>query len=621
MKTLLFFHLFFFITSSLLSSPLPPNWEEVNMEVLSRINLAQKTFINGDVGSAKEILSDAYFEKFEAFGMEMVVKKYISSARAYELERLFGKIRKGMSKNDTEKVNQAISDLTERLKYDAAKLDRKNIPVEGAGYIISSDVTPQETEIKENRQTLHDIQKKTSQDISPPEEIAKIIEQKLQEALIYYKRGDSRRSKSTVSEAYFDIFEGKGLETMIAVQSGSLKSELESRFANVLGLIEKGLPLEQIESGIIDLSSQVQKAAKELNVSANWFGLFLSSLFIIVREGFEAILIISALIAYLRKTDNNDKVKIVGLGAIAAILLSIITAILFLKIYTQSGSSKEILEGITMLIAAAVLFYVSYWLTSKAEAAKWMAYIQNQVVRSIGKGSIFTLGLASFIVVYREGAETILFYSALFSNVGQGSSLSIWSGFAVGCLILLAIYYAFKYGAAKIPIRPFFTITSAILYYMAFVFAGNGIVELQIGGLIRATPINWMPRLVFLGIHPTMESVALQSIILMAAAIALSYLFIVQPFRARGRVLQDVAHTLGDLRRLHDRVEHIRTHTGGALKLTIDSNGTKDMEIKKISGHLNEIDRYSHELEGHLKSLESDLSVVLGNVQNKKKDN
>ncbi len=365
------------------------------------------------------------------------------------------------------------------------------------------------------------------------------------------------------------------------------------------------------------MPGQLHKVANDLDSSASWFGLFVGSFFIIVREGFEAILIISALIAYLRGTGNHDKVKIVGLGALTAIILSVVTAILFLKIYTKSGASQENLEGITMLIAAAVLFYVSYWLTSKAEAAKWMSYIQSQVIRSVGKGSMFTLGLAAFIVVYREGAETILFYSTLFPNAEEGSSLPIWAGFAVGCLVLVVIYYLFKYGTAKIPIRPFFTVTSVILYYMAFVFAGKGILELQIGGLISATPIEWFPTVGFLGIFPTVESMTLQGAVIMAALIALGYLFIVQPFKARGRVLQDIAHTFGDSRTLHDRVEHIRTHAAGARKLTASNNGS---EVKKISGHLTEIDKYSHELLGHLENLESELEIIWGNVKIVKKD-
>ena len=603
--TLLFLSPF---TNSVLANPLPSNWKGVNQEVLAGINLAQQTFLTGDIGYAKELLSDAYFEKFESMGMEMVVKKYISSARAYELERLFGTIRKGMTANDSLKVDQEIIKLTEALNHDAAILDQKNIAVEGAGYIIQPAIASVDTETTNGAPT----QAKSSPGDLSPQEIAKEIEQLFQKALALYKQGNSRESKGVVSDAYFDIFEGLGMEGMVAAKSSSLKSEFESKFANIRGLIEKGSSTDQLEAAVLDLTKQLHKVAGSLDSSTSWFGLFVSSFFIIVREGFEAILIISALIAYLRRTDNHDKVKIVGLGALAAIVLSVVTALLFLKIYTQSGESQENLEGITMLIAAAVLFYVSYWLTSKAEAARWMDYIQNQVMQSIGKGSIFTLGLASFFVVYREGAETILFYSALFSNAEAGGSVSIWGGFAVGCLVLTVIYYIFKYGTAKIPIRPFFTVTSVILYYMAFVFVGKGILELQVGGLIRTTPIDWLPRIGFLGVFPTLESMILQGAFLLAAIIALGYLFILQPFRAQGHVLKDIVHTLGDLHTLHDRVEHIRTHTAGAEKLTASNNGK---EIKKISGHLTEIDRYSHELLGHLESLESELATIWGNVK------
>lgn len=598
---------FFALTAS--AALLPSSWDGVKQEVLKQVDLAQKTFVNGDTVSAKEILSDAYFEKFEALGMEMVVKKYISSARAYELERIFGKIRKGMTANDIERVKQEILNLTERLEHDAAILDQKKIPLEGAGYISPSASGPIEKSDKDDLQT----QQGPSGDKLLPEEIVNEIELVLQRASVLYNSGDSRGAKGLVSDAYFDLFEGKGLETMVAMQSGGLKLELESKFANILGLIEKGVQTEQLKSSMLALTNQLHTVAEKLNPSTNLFELFISSVFIIVREGFEAILIISALIAYLRKTGNKDKVKVVALGVLAAVGLSIVTALLFLKIYTRSGSSQENLEGITMLIAAAVLVYVSYWLTSKAEAAKWMAYIQNQVIRSIGKGSLFTLGFAAFIVVYREGAETILFYSALFSKAGGEGTLPIWGGFASGGVILLLIYYTFEYGTARIPIRPFFNATSAILYYMAFVFAGEGVVELQIGGLIRATPVNWMPRIGFLGINPTLESLALQGMILLAAFIALFYLFVIHPYRTRGKVLEDVAHTLGDLHNLHNKVEHIRTHATSGIKLASANTG---QEIKKISEHLSEIDSSSHELLGHLEYLRNELSMVLGNIEN-----
>lgn len=589
-------------------------WNEIQHVVLAQIDDANTAFKGGDIVTAKEILSDAYFEKFEALGMEMVVKKYISSAQAYQLERMFGKIRKGMTANDREAVDQAINNLAEALKKDAATLDLKNIQVEGAGYAIPAKVQASPAQAQDVKAV-----KGEATGVFAPESVAVEIEQHLKKALGLYRNGDSRRAKGLVSDTYFDLFEGEGLEAAIAIQSSSLKTEIESKFGNIQGLMEKAASDERVERAVRELSSQIIEVAGKLAGATGWFPLFMASFFIIAREGFEAILILSALITYLRRTENNEKVKIVGMGAFIAILLSIVTAVVFMEVYTQSAASREILEGITMLIAAGVLFYVSYWLTSKAEAAKWMSYIQKQVSESIGKGSMLTLGFAAFIVVYREGAETILFYSALLANSGAGSGAPIWSGFFAGAAALVAVYYTFKYGAAKIPIRPFFNATSIFLFYMAFVFAGNGVIELQIGGLIKSTPLDWAPRIGFLGIHPTLESLSIQMMLVMAALVALGYLYVLQPFKARGKVLQEVAHILGDLQKLHNGVGHIRTHVNNGMTLTASevtkSQSEKDREILE---HLNEIDGYSDELIDHLNGLQGGLALILGNLGNQK---
>jgi len=608
-----------FNASQSLAKPAVKTWKEIQRVVVAQIHEASKTFKKGDIVTAKEILSDAYFEKFEALGMEMAVKKYISAAKAYQLERMFSKIRKRMTANDRNGVDKAVSDLAEALKKDATTLDLKDIQVEGAGYVVpvktilsppqAQDVKPKETQ--------------TTKAFSS-ESVAGEIEQYLKKALTLYRNGNSRQAKGLVSDAYFDLFEGKGLEAMIAIQSSSLKAELESKFGYIQGLMAKAASDEQVERAVRELSVQIIKVVGELGTSTGWFPLFIASFFIIIREGFEAILILSALITYLRRTENDEKVRIVGTGAFVAILLSVVTAFVFMKVYTQSGASREILEGITMLIAAAVLFYVSYWLTSKAEAAKWMSYIRKQVAESIGKGSMLTLGFAAFIVVYREGAETILFYSALLANSGDGSGAPIWSGFLVGVAALVAVYYAFKYGAAKIPIRPFFNVTSVFLFYMAFVFAGEGVIELQIGNLIKSTPLDWAPRIGFLGIHPTLESLSIQMMLLMAALVAIGYLYILQPFKARGKVLQEVAHILGDLQKLHDGVRHICTHVNNGMTLATAHVATSEVETsqdetgREIWEHLNEIDGYSDELIDHLNGLQERLTLILGNLDNKK---
>jgi high-affinity iron transporter len=177
-----------------------------------------------------------------------------------------------------------------------------------------------------------------------------------------------------------------------------------------------------------------------------------------------------------------------------------------------------------MLLATAVLFYVSYWLTSKAEAERWQRYVQTQVQAALGAGSLVTLWCAAFLAVYREGAETVLFYQALLAGSGPGEGGAVLAGLGVGSLVLVALFLLLRSGALRISIRPFFTVTSVLLYALAFVFAGRGIRELQESGLIGATPASWIPTWDFLGLYPTWESVGLQAVLVAAAAVAAIHL-------------------------------------------------------------------------------------------------
>ena len=258
-------------------------------------------------------------------------------------------------------------------------------------------------------------------------------------------------------------------------------------------------------------------------------GGFLTSFFIIVREGFEAILIIGAIIAYLVKSGNSSKVSTIYQSAVIAILASIATAIVVKYLFNISGASQELLEGITMLIAVAVLFSVSFWLLGKVQAQKWQQYIQSKVAASLTTGSTIALWSAAFLAVYREGAETVLFYLALISDT-QGSQIgSIILGFAAGAVVLIIIFIAIKWGSLKIPLKPFFIGTGVLLYYMAFVFAGKGIRELQEGGIVGTTIIPNLSSIGFLGIYPTWESIALQTTLLLAAVAGLAFQFLKRP--------------------------------------------------------------------------------------------
>jgi high-affinity iron transporter len=171
-----------------------------------------------------------------------------------------------------------------------------------------------------------------------------------------------------------------------------------------------------------------------------------------------------------------------------------------------------------MLLASLVLFSVSYWLISKAEAQKWGAYLKEKVGGSLSSNSLKALWFAAFLAVYREGAETVLFYQALVADSAGTSGLSaIAAGFGIGCVLLAGIYLAMRYGALKLPIRPFFLFTGALMYYMSFVFVGKGVMELIEGKLFSPSLVTWIPTLPFFGVYPYLQTLLPQCFIILAA--------------------------------------------------------------------------------------------------------
>jgi high-affinity iron transporter len=187
-----------------------------------------------------------------------------------------------------------------------------------------------------------------------------------------------------------------------------------------------------------------------------------------------------------------------------------------------------------MLLATLVLFYVSYWLLSKMEVAKWNHFVRSKVQDAVTSGSAFALASAAFLAVYREGFETVLFYKAMFLAAdGSAGAVPVVGGMLVGGVILAAVYVAIHRFGVRLPLKPFFGVTSAFLYYTAFVFAGRGIAELQAASLVSTTPVSWAPLVPTLGIYPTVESLLVQGVLLVLFAAALVWTFVLEPRRLR----------------------------------------------------------------------------------------
>jgi len=324
------------------------------------------------------------------------------------------------------------------------------------------------------------------------------------------------------SELYFDLFEESGMELDVGMRDPAVKTELESLFSTLIGVASKGRSEAAVTKAWQALRARLQQVAAQQprGGDSGFWTLLLQSFLILLREGFEAMLVITTLVTYLRRQEAEEKVYVIYYGVGLALLASLLTAWLLGAVFEVSGAAQEALEGITMLIAAGVLFYVSYWLISKSESARWQAWIQGQLNRALSKGSLFALGFTAFLAVYREGAETVLFYQAL-AGQAEGQGLALALGFAAAATSLIALYWIMRNASLRLPIGLFFAVTAGLLYYLSISFAGNGILELQEAGWVGITPLEWAPRVTWLGLHPTVETIAAQGLLLLPLPFAL----------------------------------------------------------------------------------------------------
>lgn len=353
--------------------------------------------------------------------------------------------------------------------------------------------------------------------------VATELAQKGDALLTDYDPANGGATADAFSDLYFSVFEESGLEADIGAVDPAAKTDLEAKFAAVVTLAVKKAPRESLQEAWMQLrTALIEVADMRAAAVSGWVGAFLQSLLILLREGFEAILVISALVAYLKRLGADDKVKVVWQAVGVALLASAAMAWAMNSIITLSGSSRETMEGVTMLVAALVLTYVSHWLFARREAQRWQGYIKDQIEKALSGGQMFSLGFAAFLAVFREGAETVLFYQAL-AGAMPGQGVAIAGGFLVGALGLVALYWLMSKASLKIPLGPFFTATAALLFVLAVVFAGRGVLELQGARWLSATPIAWMPSVSAIGLFPTVEAVLAQLLLLASLLPAMGF--------------------------------------------------------------------------------------------------
>jgi len=361
----------------------------------------------------------------------------------------------------------------------------------------------------------------------------------------YGAGGEDAGKKATeqVNVAYYKFYEKLGFEkTVMASISGSRGTDVEHQFYLVKKVIRDGGSQEELKSSVETLKSMLTEDAITLDggeaaaqgsgsaAAADSAGgassggaawqTFLAVLGLTLREGLEAILVIAAIIAYLVKTNSRKYLASVYIGAGLGVLFSVVLAMIFNGIAAslgdaQSGAGQEIFEGVTMFLAVIVLFYVSNWMLSKAEAETWSKYIKDKVQQSIDKGSMYTLSFSAFLAVAREGAELIMFFQGMRANITNNPQM-LWGGLALAVLILAIVYVAITKLSVRLPLKPFFTFTSVLMFILCISFIGKGVYELQEADVIGRTIIPWMNGFNFelLGIYDRYENLIPQLILL-----------------------------------------------------------------------------------------------------------
>ena len=482
-----------------------PGWAVAYQALDDNLAAAVSAFEKGNGAEAKKRVQQAQYDGFKNSDMETTIRMQKSARAAEVINRQFAALMKQAGSDDSidafgYSVSTLLGDVQDALQGVPA-------PVSAAAQADDSATAGKDWSATQ-----------------------KELLNALAQATQTYQAGDTAKAVGQVQDTYFDIFEASGMENAVGARDANFKTELEGHFTKIVGLMNAGKDVASIQQEIAAFSAGLDKALELLGGNQGGIALFFFSLTIILREGLEALLIVAAVIAYIHKSGHGDKQKVINNSVWWALGASVITALLFQWLLTNAAAGREILEGVTMLIATVMLFGMSYWLLSKVEAQHWKAYLQKKIGTSLSQGSLIGLWLTSFLAVYREGAETVLFYFALAADAKTALDYGyLFGGLAVG-IVILAVVYIMRYSVVRLPLKPFFIFTGIFMYLMAFIFAGKGVAELIEGKAFTPTLIGdgtlfpkWMGD--WLGIMPYRETLLPQLVLLAAALFALWVLF------------------------------------------------------------------------------------------------
>ncbi|MFI2743073.1 FTR1 family protein [Zhouia sp. PK063] len=336
----------------------------------------------------------------------------------------------------------------------------------------------------------------------------------LHQALLNYKNGKKDEARQKALAAYLEGIEP--VEVRLKANDPAFTSQLEQKMMDVRQVIEQGKNSSEVENKINNALSTIDSAEKMMKDEKlnYWLSFFLAAS-IMLREGLEAFLIIALILALIRSTPKAKKaLPYIHGGWITAILMGVAGWFLSDWIIGISGQNREIMEGMISLIAVIVLAFVGFWLHNHSHSKKWKEFIEKKIGAQLKGERMIGLAFFSFMVVFREAFESILFLQAIGLETQAGDQSSIGFGvLAAFALIGLLAFLFLKY-SKKIPVRQLFRYSSWVITLLAIILIGKGIHAIQEAGWLSVTGFPVSLKIDWLGIYPTTETLISQVVLL-----------------------------------------------------------------------------------------------------------
>ena len=532
------------------------SWTEVAANIGKQLETAEQDYNDGNYYQAGTDFQNAHWVGYDASNFSKVVNDTIGADKQKALLQEVTDLESLAYQQDqgdaiTAKVDALAADLNataQTLDADTSLADPKTYAKQRA------------EETAKERKKLDAAKKNSSKGKGDRtwSDVASEMNVILDKAYKAAISGKGAEGSSLVNNAYYQYYEKLGFEkNVMNAISGDRVSQVEYQFKMTRKTMRDGGSQKEIKKLVDDLKSWLVEDAATLDGGAtsnvNSFTKFITSsvgqaFLILIREGLEALLVVAAVIAYLVKSGNKRFTKFIYLGVLAGLAGSGLIAVLFTFLFGGSGPIQEISEGVCALIAMAMLLWTSNWMLNKSSVEAWNRYIRNKTEAAVASaqskmeagegvsfGMVVSLAMLSFLAVFREGAETVIFYESIYSM--SQDSRGMWIGGIAAAVVLLIIFFVLRFTSVKIPIGPFFLVTSILMAVLVVIFAGGGIHALIEGDLIEGTYLSNVPTNDWIGLYPYVECLVAQAL----AAIAVITLFVVGFVKKRKLKISDIS--------------------------------------------------------------------------------